>query len=173
MIDANTLAHGVHNDTVCEFGSGTSIPVQMARRLLCEAAEIYVANLDGERVLLNLGRSKRQASREQRRALRTQYTTCAFDDCTVGFSKCEVHHVEFFEREGPTDYANLVPLCGRHHHLVHEGRWRLAIDRTRTITIFKPDGKLHAEIPFVPSYRPRHRREHRPPEQTRIPHHVS
>jgi hypothetical protein len=29
---------------------------------------------------------------------------------------------------GPTDLDNLVPLCSRHHHLHHEGRFRLGYE---------------------------------------------
>jgi hypothetical protein len=35
------------------------------------------------------------------------------------------------------------PLCSRHHHLVHEGRWRLTLGKHRVITIHRPDGIQH------------------------------
>ena len=28
------------------------------------------------------------------------------------------------EGRRPTDLANLIPLCSKHHHLIHEGQWR-------------------------------------------------
>ena len=31
----------------------------------------------------------------------------------------------------------------RHHHLVHEGRWRLTLDKHRVVTIHRPDGTRH------------------------------
>ena len=166
LVDAKTLVGGVHGDTVCEYTTGTPTTVENARRLYCNAATIYTATLNDNGELLNLGRSKRQATRAQRRALRTQYTTCAFDQCTIRFDRCEIHHVDRYEHGGLTDYSNLVPLCAHHHHQVHEGQWRLTIDPTRTITIWRPDGQQHTQTPHTPTYQPRSRREHRQHERT-------
>jgi hypothetical protein len=41
-----------------------------------------------------------------------------------------------------TDIDNLLPLCDRHHHRVHEGRWQLALDTRRNLTITYPDGNI-------------------------------
>ena len=164
LVDADTLCNGTHDDTVCEYSSGTQLPTDTARRMWCNATTIYTATVGSERQLLNLARSARQANRAQRRALRTQYTTSAFDQCTVGFDRCEIHHVDPYEHGGPTDLANLIPLCSRHHHLVHEGNWRLTIDTARTITITRPDGQQTTRTPHTPAYQPqRHRQRARRP----------
>jgi hypothetical protein len=55
--------------------------------------------------------------------------------------------VEFWENGGPTDLANLVPLCSRHHHLVQEGGWKLTIGPDRTLTIAYPDGSIQTTGP--------------------------
>ena len=44
----------------------------------------------------------------------------------------------------PTSH-NLLPLCTRHHHDVHEGGWHLTLHPDRTITLHRPDGTLHYE----------------------------
>ncbi len=150
LVDLETLEHGFHEGTVCETSSGAGLSVPSLRRLLCDAA-ILPAVLDGDGCVLDLGREKRQANRAQRRALRSQYRTCGFPDCDVSFD-CEIHHVLPFERGGPTDWANLLPLCSRHHHLVHEGRWRLALSPSRTVSVWRPDGELYARRPFVAAY---------------------
>ena len=155
LIDAETLADGTHGQTVSEFSDGTAFPPVSARRLLCDAL-ISVAFLNGQGEILDLGMTKRHASRAQRRALRTQYAACAFPDCHVQFDHCEIHHVVPFERLGPTDLVNLIHLCSRHHHLAHEGRWRLELDRQRTLTIWRPDGVLYQRRPHRPAYAPRH-----------------
>jgi len=42
--------------------------------------------------------------------------------------------------------ANLVPLCHRHHHLVHDAGWHLHLDRRdRTLTFTRPDGTIHSQ----------------------------
>ncbi len=51
------------------------------------------------------------------------YRTCGHPGCTVRFADCEIHHVIDWDHHGPTNLANLLPLCTRHHHLVHEGGW--------------------------------------------------
>ena len=73
------------------------------------------------------------------------YRTCGHPGCTVRFADCEIHHVIDWDHHGPTDLANLLPLCTRHHHLVHEGGWRLTLHPDRTITLHRPDGTLYFE----------------------------
>jgi hypothetical protein len=68
------------------------------------------------------------------------YRTCGHPHCTVAFERSEIHHVHPWENYGPTDLANLLPLCGFHHHLVHEGGWTLRLDADRTVTLIRPDG---------------------------------
>jgi predicted restriction endonuclease len=69
------------------------------------------------------------------------YRTCGFPGCEVRFGDCEIHHViEWIKQRGPTDLDNLLPLCSRHHHLVHEGRWSLTLDADRVVTVRRPDG---------------------------------
>ena len=92
---------------------------------------------DGE--ALAVGREQRVANRAQRRALRAMYRTCAHPHCDIAFDHCQIHHVIPWERFGLTDLENLLPLCSKHHHLVHEGRWRLTLQPDRTITLHRPD----------------------------------
>jgi hypothetical protein len=68
------------------------------------------------------------------------YRTCAHPDCTVPFRRCRIHHIIWWTHHGDTDLANLVPLCGRHHHDVHEGGWQLTMTPDRIITLTTPDG---------------------------------
>lgn len=72
------------------------------------------------------------------------HRTCAHPGCGVGFDACRIHHVaHWLEHHGPTDLHNLLPLCERHHHLVHEGNWTLSLDRSRVATWTRPDGIVH------------------------------
>jgi hypothetical protein len=45
-------------------------------------------------------------------------------------------------QHGSTDVDNLVPLCSRHHHLVHEGGWQLVLEPDRTLTVIRPGGHI-------------------------------
>jgi hypothetical protein len=98
---------------------------------------------------LNLGRTTRLANRAQRRALRALYPTCAIPTCHVGFDHCDVHHVIWWEAPhyGRTDVNNLLPLCCRHHHAVHDRGWQLHLAADRTLTIRYPDGRRETTGP--------------------------
>lgn len=143
VVDLATLNGGLHEHSICETDDGVALPVSTVRRLCCDA-EIIPVVLGTDSVPLDLGRSVRTANRAQRRALRSMHRTCAHPDCTVVFSQCRAHHVRWWLRDdGPTDIDNLLPLCERHHHLVHEGRWDLTMAPDRTATWTRPDGVVH------------------------------
>jgi hypothetical protein len=42
-----------------------------------------------------------------------------------------------------------VPLCSKHHHAAHEGRWQLSLDRHRRLTITYPNNTTQTESPRV------------------------
>lgn len=106
---------------------GSVLPVETVRRLACDADIIPVV-LNGSGVALDVGRAKRLATAHQRRALAARYETCAIPGCAVLFHRCEPHHLRPWESGGGTDLSNLLPLCVRHHHAVHEGGWKLEVD---------------------------------------------
>ena len=108
LIDHDTLVHGVHPATVAETADGAELPVATIRRLACDADIIPIV-LGGDGVPLDHGRSRRLATREQRRALRAMYRTCGHPGCEVRFEACRIHHVTWWEHKGrPTS-----PTCSR------------------------------------------------------------
>jgi hypothetical protein len=96
---------------------------------------------------LDLGRSTRLASKAQRRALRALYPTCAVPGCTVRFRYTQPHHVLWWEHGGLTNFDNLLPLCDRHHHCVHDKGWSLRLRADRNLTITLPDGQVMSTGP--------------------------
>ncbi|BAN04295.1 HNH endonuclease signature motif containing protein [Ilumatobacter coccineus] len=155
VVDHDTLVRGAASiGAICETENGVPLPVSTVRRLCCDA-EVLPVVLDGGGRVLDEGRSKRTATREQRRALRVLHRSCAHPDCTVGFDACRIHHVvHWATQHGPTDLSNLVPLCERHHHLVHEGGWGLAMTPERSATWTRPDGTVHHIGPAADRPRP-------------------
>jgi hypothetical protein len=142
LSDHTTLTHGLHDHSVCETDSGAILPPETIRRLCCSGRIVPIILVDG--VPINVGRDQRLANRAQRRALRAMYRSCGFPGCETPFNRCDIHHVLPWELGGPTDLANLIPLCARHHHLVHELGWRLELAPDRQLTIRQPDGTIHA-----------------------------
>jgi hypothetical protein len=123
LIDYETAAHGLHERSVCETFDGQPLPPATVRRLACEA-EIIPIVLGGDSQVLDVGRARRLATADQRRALRAIHRTCAAPDCTVRFGGCDIHHLKEWRDGGATNLQNLIPVCSKHHHLIHEGHWR-------------------------------------------------
>ncbi len=48
---------------------------------------------------------------------------------------------------GRTDLDNLLPLCTRHHHEVHDGGWDLSLGDDRRLTVRCPDGTVRITGP--------------------------
>jgi Domain of unknown function (DUF222)/HNH endonuclease len=151
IVTDRTLETGELDDhAICETSDGSPVPPASIRRLVCggNITPIYV---DANGNPFDFGRTIRHANRAQRRALRALYRTCAFHGCDVTFDRCEIHHIIPWEQGGPTDLVNLIALCSRHHHLVHEDGWSLELDIDRTLTIRQPDGQIFATcVPDVP-----------------------
>ena len=162
VTELDVLVDGLHAHGLSETQDGIPLPASTIRRLCCDA-EIIPVVLDGNEVPLDVGRSSRTVTPGQRRALRALHRTCANPDCTVPFSQTKVHHVRFWTRDtGPTDIENLLPLCERCHHLVHEGRWTLTMTPDRTTTWTRPDGTVHHHGPVHD--RPPPTSSHPPPD---------
>ncbi len=158
ITDARTgLTGELHETSVCETSDGAPVPPASIRRLMCEGRVTPVI-VDTNGVTLDAGRSIRHANRAQRRALRAMHRCCAFGDCDVGFDRCQIHHLLPWEFGGSTDLANLLPLCSRHHHLVHEDGWQLELDDERTLVITQPDGRVFSRCrPDIADQRVRRR----------------
>jgi hypothetical protein len=148
LIDYETMQHGIHATSVCETGDGAPLPPETVRRLACEA-EIVPVVLSSDGVVLDVGRASRIATHDQRKALRAMYRTCGHPECEVRFADCDVHHVIPWNRAGPTDVANLLPLCSQHHHEVHEGGWQLTLQPDRRVMLRRPDGTIHHDATTV------------------------
>ena len=113
------------------------IPPSTVRRLLCDAAVTTIITTacgstqkqgllrQAAKTVLYVGREQRTVTPRQRAALAVMHPHCAFAGCKVPISRCHIHHVVHWADGGSTDLDNLVPLCHAHHHLVHEGGWRI------------------------------------------------
>ena len=116
------------------------IPVEIPTRILAELAQdadvhavVVVRNgvilhAPGE---LNLGRTTRLANRAQRRALRGLYRGCAIPGCSVGYDRCNLHHITWWRNGGNTDLDNLIPLCTKHHARIHNDGWVIELGPIR------------------------------------------
>jgi hypothetical protein len=141
LIDAKTLLDGHHNGSVVDFGLPIDLPLDTVRRMAC-LAEITPIIVGADGVRLFVGTTTRLATPEQRKVLRAIYRGCAVPGCCVAWDYVVIHHVKYFRHRGPTDIDNLLPMCVKHHHLAHEGGWKLSLAADRALTIIRPDGSV-------------------------------
>ena len=144
-VSADRLRHVARRaarHSVCETSTGEPVPAATIRRLCCDD-EIIPVVLDGDGVTLDVGRVKRSppACSVGRcgRCTAPVRTPAAPSASTTATSTTSTRGRDL----GSTDLANLVPLCSRHHHLVHEGGWTLILRADRTTAWCRPDGTIH------------------------------
>ena len=131
---------------------GTRVPAETLRRVACDCG-LVAARHDGQS--LDIGRRTRSIPPAIRRALMLRDHGCAFPGCTHA-AFLHAHHVEHWLHGGATRLGNLVMLCTFHHHLVHEGGWKVAALAGGAFRFRAPGGTLLATTP------PRERVENAP-----------
>ena len=120
--------------------NGPALRRQVVARLLCSARMRAVIR-GGDGSVLDLGRSRRTVTTTQFRALLIRDHHCAHPGCT-SVRGLEAHHVVHWIDGGPTDMANLVLLCERHHHLLHDDAFRIEALGEQRFRFFGRDGRL-------------------------------
>jgi hypothetical protein len=97
--------------------------------LTCQADLTTITTGAEQARILNVGRTRRHANRQQRRAIiARQHGICAAPGCTN--THLEIHHVTWWSRGGTTDLDHMVGLCIRCHHLVHRELLNITADGT-------------------------------------------
>lgn len=143
IVDADVLANPPGTPapfgSTCEIEGAGPVPAETLRRLACESI-LTVAAMKPDGAVLNMGRSIRTANRAQRRTLLLRDRGCMFPGCDRPAYWCHAHHIKWWETGGTTDLDNLVLLCTRHHHMVHEGGYRLTRAPDGRLDFRRPDG---------------------------------
>lgn len=123
---------------LCEFEDGPTLAIETARRLACDGALVGLVD-DAEGQPLNVGRRTRAIPPSLKRALKARDKGCRFPGCphtryTHG------HHVRHWADGGETRLSNLITLCHHHHHLVHEGGYRIEVTDDGVFRFLDPAG---------------------------------
>ncbi|CAN5835289.1 hypothetical protein BH24ACT15_BH24ACT15_21820 [soil metagenome] len=139
-VSADTLIRKADRAGRGQFG--TWLSADTIRRLACDA-RLARAVVSATSQVLDLGRQTRTWTAAQHRAAVISFGGCAFpvidgQPCGRPPGWCDLHHVEYWRKSGPTDQANGVLLCRRHHTAVHHNGWQMTYDQpTNTVTITK------------------------------------
>lgn len=114
-LDAATkILDGTQDETLFACSDGV-------RRTATELASSIISNEWGFALFhpvqgpVDLVFASRTANRKQRLLAMSEHATCAWDGCQRPVEECEMHHIQAWKHGGPTNMANLVPLCSFHN----------------------------------------------------------
>ncbi|WP_419915189.1 HNH endonuclease signature motif containing protein [Candidatus Poriferisodalis sp.] len=99
--------------------AGVELPPEVVRRLACDA-EIIPMILGGSGGSADAGRCRRTVPLRLRRLLVARDRHGRWPGCHEPPSRCDAHHIWHWLDGGPTNLDNLVLLCHRHHHFLHQ-----------------------------------------------------
>jgi hypothetical protein len=124
---------------VAHLQGGPAIPMRTVERVGCNARVRALLRGSGGNPLY-LGRARRLASPAQMAVLQIRdHGRCQFPGCDHTHD-LEAHHIVHWLRGGRTDLDNLILICGRHHHLIHDHGYRVRGTATAP-THHRPDGR--------------------------------
>lgn len=127
-----------------ETDDGAPLSTETVRRLACGAR--WYELIEGPDGCVKVGRATRTPPPWMVRRIRRRDRGCRFAGCSAQLG-IEIHHIVHWGNGGDTDEPNLVSLCPRHHHLVHEEGWSIRGDPSKGIEFVRPDGRVLATGP--------------------------
>jgi len=133
--------------------SGIPLSPGEARAALCTAG-IYPLVLNGTSLPLDLGRTQRLFSKAQGRAIRAAYRGCSYPGCSMPAQRCELDHLDPWEKGGRTDIASADLNCPIHHIARHCSLFRtVKIPGSRPLVLLSreldPEQKLRVNTYFM------------------------
>jgi len=128
---------------------GPAVAAETVERLCCDASLSHMVFDKGEPV--SIGRKSRTIPPPMRRALQRRDGGCRFPGC-CNSRFVDGHHIQHWSKGGETSVDNLVLLCSKHHHLVHEGGFSVRRGAGGTLRFARPDGRTIPES--VPALKP-------------------
>jgi hypothetical protein len=132
---------------------GPMIDGPTVSRLFCDSA-VHRVVMSGRSSILDYGTSTRTIPAPLWNALVIRDEHCRFPGCDRPSTWCEGHHVVWVTQDGPTELANLVLLCARHHHVLHQPGWHAKLrpdgefEVTDQVGTVRQTSPPRAEIPF-------------------------
>lgn len=138
-----TLVVHASDPLVARTPDGVRLTDGTYRRLACDAA-FHALIVDSDGVPLELRRSARFASKDQRRAAMVRDGGCVHPGCDAPPAWVHLHHVLEWGDDGFTDLVNLASGCPAHHALWHSRGWSIRADDGpgQGFLITTPDGTV-------------------------------
>ncbi len=137
-VDADVLADDAAAGQAYIEGGPALHPSQV-RRMLCESSVVVM--LEQGRDVLGLARTRRLATKSQRRALLRRDGGCARPGCTeTRIERLHAHHMRWWSFGGETNVDDMVLLCDVDHGLVHDHDLVMT-RRAGSLIVLTPDGR--------------------------------
>ncbi len=127
-VDSSTAAD--HPEAI--DADGMLIDTATAATLMCDSITQQVLRHNG--VPIGLGRARYTTGKDLFTLIAARDGGCRFPGCDRSVRHTEAHHIRYWRHGGETNPDNLVLLCSRHHHIVHQHNLQLKL---------LPDGELH------------------------------
>ena len=105
----------------CEIPGAGPVPPEVLQRIACDAQLTGLVFSGGKP--LRHGASVRTATTAQWRMLIARDRGCV--GCGAEPGQCQAHHIVPYARLRRTDIENLVLVCWRCHHNIHDHNWRV------------------------------------------------
>ncbi len=125
---------------------GVPLDPATLKRLACDAG-IHRIVTDGRSSILDYGRTTRSIPAAVYTSLVVRDWGCRFPGCDRPAEWTEGHHVHPWEDGGPTCLSNLVLLCSKHHHRIHQKGWHLKLLPSGVVEVTMPDGRVRTSRP--------------------------
>jgi hypothetical protein len=118
---------GRYGAPAAETEWGALLSSKAVQRMSCTAAVRRLV-LEGDSVVLDLGRKQRLLSPQARRAVEVRDKHCVWPGCDRPPRWCDSHHREEWSSGGETSVQLSALICRRHHRMRHEGGWKLVFN---------------------------------------------
>ena len=142
VVDLDALEEG-HGGRVI---GGPALDGASVSKILCDCA-LHRVVMSGRSAVLDYGTSTRTVPAPLWSALVIRDEHCRFPGCDRPSTWCEGHHVRWISHGGPTELANLVLVCSRHHHRLHQPGWQAKLLPDATFEVTQPDGIVRCTSP--------------------------
>jgi Domain of unknown function (DUF222)/HNH endonuclease len=144
------IALSVDESTLAErpeaiSASGMLIDPAAVDTLLCDSEVRHVLRAHGSPV--GLGRARHTCGKDLFAFVASRDGGCRFPGCRRPVRFTEAHHIVYWRHGGPTDPANLVLLCSRHHHIVHQQSLQLRLAANGELHVAWPNGRQRISQP--------------------------
>ena len=147
----------------CEIPGTGPVPPAVLERIACDAHLTGLLFADGKP--LHHGARVRTATTKQWRALIARDRGCI--GCGAEPSRCQAHHVVPYAQSRRTDIENLVLVCWRCHHNIHDHHWQVTHQNGKP-ALKPPDPANNGQHPHDTRNARRPRPSHSPqPPRTR------